>query len=109
MAFYRKWVDFVSFPLDSEKCYSSRQRLDLTNAMQVNDEDYSPEKGMETGVIVTMDQIIIEDDEFEEMQISNYGHVIIWTKKRVWYLQAQGTIERLIFTPRHPQYSHFDA
>jgi exosome complex RNA-binding protein Rrp42 (RNase PH superfamily) len=109
MAFYKKWVDFVSFPLDSEKCYSSQQRLDLTNAVSANTEDYTPEKVAERGIIVTIDQIIIDDDEFEEMQISNYGHVIIWTKKRVWYLQNQGNKEKLIFISRHPQYSHFDT
>lgn len=109
MAFYKKWMDFVNFLLDPERCYSSQQRLDLTNAVSVDTEHYTPEKVAERGINVTIDQIIIDDDEFEEMQISNCSHVIIWTKERVWYLQNQGNREKLIFIPRHPQYSHFDT
>jgi hypothetical protein len=104
MSIYKEWVDFVSFPLDPEKCYTRVQRLDITNAVSVNSENYTPELGTEKGVIVTKDHIFFDDDEFEEMLISDYGQVIVWTKKRVWTLQDQGHREKLVFLPRHPQF-----
>lgn len=102
---YTEWIDFVSFPLDPEKCYTREQRLDLTNAVRVDSGDYTPELGTEKGVIVPKNFIFFDDDELEAMSINKGGGVIIWTKKRVWTLQNQGHREKLIFLPRHPQYA----
>lgn len=105
MTIYKKWIDFVSFPLAPEKCHTKEQRLNLKDAVTVNSENYTPALGTEKGVIISQNLILFDDDEFEEMLISDYGQVIIWTRKRVWSLQDQGYREKLIFLPRHPQYS----
>ena len=50
------------------------------------------------------DLIVFDDDEFECMDISDYGDVQIWTKKRVWFLLRKETagMEKLIYVDRHP-------
>ena len=108
---YKEWVDFVTFPLDAEKCYSREQRLNLSEAVSVDSPDYTPELGTEKGVITPKQFIFFEDDEFEAMEITDYGHVFIWTDKKVWTLHNAGGLERLLYVPRHPNpedYSHMN-
>ncbi len=105
---FNEWVDFVVYPLDSNKVLNREQRLDTSKAIYVTDLDYTPEIGTEKGTIFTKDQIIFdfEDDEFETMWVSETGKIVIWTKKRVWtlYCRIDG-MERMIYLPRNPDLS----
>jgi hypothetical protein len=100
--FYKKWVDFVIYPLDSNKVLTREQRLDVSTAVLVTDANYTPELGTEKGVVFPKEQIFFDDDEFETMWMGETGGVIIWTKKRVWCLYKLEAMERMQFVPRHP-------
>ena len=100
--FYKEWIDFVVFPLDSNKCLTREMRLDISNAVSVRDSNYSPELGTKKGVIFPKHNIFFDNDKFEKMFISDLGQVVIWTKKRVWGLYRLEAMERMQFLPRHP-------
>jgi hypothetical protein len=95
---YRKWKDFVSYPLDPERVRTSEQRLDVSMVMSPDDPQYDARQGC----IITQSLIVSEDDRFEAMSIDDGGNVTIWTKKRVWGLFRFGGMEKLKYLPRHP-------
>lgn len=101
--FYKEWVDFVIFPLNGDKVTSREQRLDISNAVRVDDESYTPENGTECGVIFPKEWIFLDGDEFQEMFVGDDGQVFIWTEKRVWtlYCRLDGA-EKAIYLPRNP-------
>ena len=100
--FYKEWIDFVTFPLDSNKVISREQRLDTSTAILVTDSDYTPQLGTERGVIFPKELIFFDDDEFETMWFGETGQVIVWTKKRVWNIYILEALERMQFLPRSP-------
>jgi hypothetical protein len=116
MSLYYEWIDFVTFPRDPNRIMTKEARLECSNAIRIAKESLSSveeiNKQVELiakfGGVVTKDQIVTEDDEFEVMEITDYGKVAIWTKKRVWTLLRQGDMERLTFLPRHPQFSQIE-
>ena len=115
MTFYSEWVDFVIYPNDINRAWTKAARLDCSKAIRFEDGKYDESEINESdinerGLVVTKNSVIFEeDDEFETMQVIEGGRVLIFTKKRVWFLQHLANMERLIFLPRHPQYSHFEA
>jgi hypothetical protein len=111
MTFYSKWVDFVCYPNDINKAkWTKAGRLDCSKAVRTGNEQYDESDINERGYVVTEDRILLEDDdEFETMEITESGRVLIFTKKRVWFLYHLENMERLMFLPRHPQYSHFEG
>lgn len=110
MSFYYEWIDFVSYPKDPNRVITKSARLNCSQAIRTGSEKPIVEDIDKYGWIVTKENVIFEsDDEFEVAEITESGRVLIFTKKRVWTLQNQGDKERLIFLPRHPQFSHFEA
>lgn len=94
MSIYNKWVDFVTFPTDLDKITSEGQRIntfDLVHGLEG-----------EEGFLVTQNNILFDEDEFEAMEINKGGAVTIWTKKRVWTLHRDRGLEKLFYVPRHP-------
>ena len=106
MTLYKEWIDFVTFPKDVERVRSEEARLNITKAVYVDSEQYNQGLGDENGFVVTSNIILFDDDKFEAMEINTGGGVVIWTQKRVWCLQNQGTREKLIYLPRHPEFSN---
>lgn len=101
---YKEWIDFVIYPLDSNRVLTREQRLDTSNAIRVTDPNYTPTLGTEKGTIFTKEQIIFDfdNDEFEAIAIGYTGSVTIWTRKRVWALFKFEAVEKLRFLPRNP-------
>lgn len=59
----------------------------------------------EKAVVVTIETILIDDDDvFEAMELSEFGDVLIWTKKSVWTIRREGNWEKLLFVPRNPPF-----
>lgn len=105
MTLYKEWNDFVTFPKDPNKIRSKEARLDTANAVHNNSEEYNQGLVDEKGFIVTLDIVLFDDDRFEAMEVNSGGAVVIWTRKRVWCLQNRGTMEKLNYFPRHPEFS----
>ena len=101
---YKKWIDFVIYPLDSNRVLTREQRLDTSKAIRVTDLNYTPDIGTERGTVYTKNLIIFDfdNDEFEAIAIGITGSVTIWTRKRVWSLCKLEVMERMIFFPRNP-------
>lgn len=103
---YKEWIDFVIYPSDPNKISSLEERIDVSNAVRVESDDYKNhfELVHQRGIVCTIDQILFDDDKFEAMGINNYGDVCIWTQKRVWTLLRRfGEMEKLIFIPKNPE------
>ena len=101
---YEEWIDFVIYPLDSNRVLTREQRLDTSNAVRVSDKDYTPTIGTEKGTIYPKESVFFDfnNDKFEAMAIDNYGGVVIWTTKKVWFLLNDRGLEKLKYVPRHP-------
>ena len=105
---FREWHDFVVYPLEPDKVSSRAQRLDTSmgHRLQSNGEygdGYTPSSPR--GAVIPLSAVIIEDDQFEAMEIDDYGQVCVWTRDRVWALFRvgnEGGIEKLQYLPRHP-------
>lgn len=105
MTLYKEWVNFVSFPKDPNRIRSEATRIDTANGVYNNSEEYHQGLVDEKGFIVTSDIVLFDDDRFEAMEINSGGGVVIWTRKRVWILQNQENREKMIYLPRHPEFS----
>ena len=90
---FRQWQDFILYPLDPDRVNSLEDRLDISKADQ------------RTGFIFTFESAVQSDDIFEVTEISEYGHVMIWTRDKVWCLVREGNnagMEKMRYVPRHP-------
>lgn len=101
MTVYHEWVDFVIYPDNPRRVTSREARLMTSNAIVVTHSSQLP-KAREQGARAQLSNILFDDDEFEAMEINDYGEVFIWTKRRVWKLFRLYEYEKLIFFPRHP-------
>ncbi len=105
---FTKWQDFIRYPKNANKVGSRSDRLDISCGFYPEaDGQHSEEffSSSDNGAVVRIEDILWDDDVFEAMEIDDLGHVLIWTRDRVWFLQRQGrdlTVEKLIFLPRHP-------
>jgi hypothetical protein len=106
MTLQKKWIDFVTCPLDAERVKNEEARLNTANAVYYDSEEYKQSLVNENGFVVTLNVIIFDDDTFEAMEINSGGGVAIWTKKRVWCLQNQRNGEKLTYFPRHPEFTN---
>src|SRR5689334_8628096 len=106
MALFRRWVNFVTYPADSNKVNTLAARTDLTNAIWPLDNGQYPSIPDLTvvGAVVTISMIIPywSDDVFEIMEIDDIGNVTIWTKYSVWRLHKDRGLEKLLALPRNP-------
>lgn len=102
MTVYNEWVDFVTFPLDLDRVQTKEQRLDVSNAVYADSEEYKLGHGDEKGFVITLDRITFDGDEFEAMEVIEWGAVTIWTRKKVWTLHRDRGLEKLFRIKRHP-------
>src|SRR5262245_32361857 len=103
MALFHEWHDFVTFPLDPSRVRSMEQRLDTANAVDPRAAEYDPSTTGGARVSRTDLQLDGEDaDQFEAMEVTDYGDVAVWTRRRVWCLRREAGLEKLIYLPRHP-------
>ena len=104
---YKEWIDFVVFPSNPNKILTREQRVNTTNAVRFESEEYKNfELVHQRGFVYTKDRIIFDDDKLEAMAINSKGDVCIWTETRVWTLLRRfGDMEKLIYVPRNPDSS----
>jgi hypothetical protein len=100
---YKKWIDFIVFPSDTNKVKTREDRLNTKNALTQNERFENPELAKKLGYIVDWDGFEFKDDDFEAIWIDDIGNVIIWTDKRIWtlYQRIDGK-EGMIYLPRNP-------
>jgi len=103
---FNEWKEFVTYPGDSTRIKSREQRLDTSNAFRIGpDGKYSPEMSAEGAAVIPLSMIVSEGDKFDCMEVTDHGHVNIWTRDKVWFLTREGNdwrIEKLRYVPRHP-------
>jgi len=110
---FKEWKEFVTYPGDSARVKSREQRLDTSNAFRVGPDGKYPSEMFqcppaERAAIIPFSLIVSEGDEFDCMEVTDYGHVHIWTRDKVWFLTREGNnfqIEKLRYVPRHPPQS----
>jgi hypothetical protein len=51
---------------------------------------------------VTESELVENGDRFEAMFLGNYGAVVLWTEKRVWFINSDEGDEALVALPRNP-------
>lgn len=51
---------------------------------------------------ITRDQVEWFGDKFEAMQISPSGEIWVWVTEKVWGLNFEANLEKLLFMPRNP-------
>lgn len=106
---FKEYQEFVVYPLQADKVRHREDRLNIEHGFRINcagayPQDYSPSS--EKGAVVPLQHIVLEHDQFEAMQVSDSGHVTIWTRDRVWFLVHEGNdqqIERMKYVPRNPR------
>lgn len=100
---YKKWIDFVVFPSDSNKVKTREDRLKTESALSQNERIENPEVAKEVGYFVSWNDYDFKDEVFESMWIDEDGNVIIWTDKKVWSLHRRiDGKEKMIYLPRNP-------
>lgn len=100
---YKKWIDFVVFPSDSNKIKTREDRLKTENSLSQNEKIKTPELAKEVGYFVSWNDYDFRHEEFEAMWIDEIGNVIIWTDKKVWSLHRRlDGKEKMIYFPRNP-------
>jgi hypothetical protein len=107
---FKEWKEFVTYPGDPTHVKSREQRLDTSKGFRVGaDGSYPPEMSQcpaaQRAAVIPLSMIVLEGDEFECMEVSDYGHVFIWTQEKVWFITREGNdwqIEKLRYVPRHP-------
>lgn len=114
MVIYKEWVDFVIYTANSRDTQTFTQRLDTSKAVDLDSIDPKDTDAItkavalarERGAIVSKSSVVTGDDQFEAIEITNYGDVTIWTKQKVWRLHKlrgyECLYEKLLFSPRHP-------
>lgn len=115
MVIYKEWVDFVIYPGNAQQVHTHKQRLDVSNAVDLDKIDPNDTAIMSAAVDIARERgalasklvILANDDQFEAMEIDDYGNVTIWTKQKVWELRRQYGFdpkgyEKLFFSRRHP-------
>ncbi len=92
MCIFRVFKNFIMFPLDPSFIKSREQRLNIRLA------DSSKK-------IHLIEKSVFEQfgDEFEAMEINEFGDVILWTKKKVWHIHKNKKMEKLLYLPRNPE------
>ena len=97
MMLYKQWVNIAIYPLEPDHIQSREQRLSTENLMDAFGDDYHPgEPGF-----LTLSPMLLENEQFEAMEIDDYGHVIIWTNKRVLSILQDRGIEKVWALPRN--------
>lgn len=107
---FTQYQEFIVFPLDPDKVKSQQDRLNTGQGFRVNTNgvyppDYTPSS--EQGAVVPIEHIVFDNDQFEAMEVTDSGHVNIWTRDRVWFLMREGSnnqIERMKFVQRNPNF-----
>ena len=105
---FKQWREFVIYPLNSDKVKTFEQRVDISQAYRISSNEKYPqylEDNVKNGIIFDHATVVAGEDEFEAMNIDQFGHVIIWTIKKVWYLNKEGEnskIEKMRYVPRNP-------
>jgi hypothetical protein len=107
---FKEWREFVIYPGDSGRVKSREQRLDTSKAFRIGaDGQYPPEMRQcpiaERVAVYPLSKILSGGDTFECMEVSDYGHVYIWTRQKVWFIVhegIEGRVEKLKYVPRHP-------
>ena len=105
---FHEWQDFVIYPTEPQKVRTRTERIDVGLGWRRGSDgkypsNYSQSSGR--GAIIDQKFVVSCDDEFECLEIDDFGHVTIWTRKKVWLLTRTGHqsgIEKLIYVPRHP-------
>ncbi len=101
MPVFKHWVDFVVHPSKPGCIYSLAERLDTSQAVDPRSEKY--EWGMKA---IIFERDVFgghDDDELEAMEVTEYGGVTIWTRRRVWFVRSEASrLETLKYVPRHP-------
>jgi len=107
---FNEWQEFVTYPANSTRVTSREQRLDTSRGVRIGaDGHYPPEMfqcPLERRVAVISRSLVVwAGDEFECMEITDFGHVFIWTREKVWFITVEGNrrqIEKLRYVPRNP-------
>jgi len=102
---HREWVDFVLWTSAPDRVNSYAQRLTVSGAVDLAGPHRStrPDEVRAHGARITWAFLNrTTDDEFEAMSIGDFGSVTVWTKRRVWCIRREGSMEKLVFLPRHP-------
>jgi hypothetical protein len=106
---FHEWKEFVVYPLDSGRAHTLEQRLDTSRAFRIGpDGQYPPEyseAGVDRAAVIPLSTFLSGNDAFECMEIDDSGWVVIWTKRKVWFLAREGNdwrIEKLRCVPRNP-------
>ena len=104
MALYRHWVDYVRYAVDCHRVRSREQRLDISDAVRV-------EEIPVLGVEVAWERGIVERQlsidfagELEALEVDDFGDLIYWTEFYVAHLFRLDTgLEKLKMLPRNPR------
>jgi len=106
---FREWREFVVYPTNPDRVRSRDARLNTADAFRVGpDGHYPPDYhsgGNDRAAVIPLSTVIFGDDIFECMDVDDFGHVLIWTRDKVWFLNREGInggIEKLRYLPRHP-------
>jgi len=86
---FTKWQDFVIYPMNARKVKSRRDRLDTSKAYFPMDSGLYPNElhaSIENGAAIQIESVLRDGDEFEAMEVDDFGDVTIWTRDRVWYI-----------------------
>jgi hypothetical protein len=104
---FREWQEFVTYPLDPDRVRTKAERLDTSAAFRRGRDGKYPqdyEAASSRGAIIDLGIIVYDGDDFESMEVNDYGDVLVWTRQKVWLLLRKNTagMEKLIYVPRHP-------
>jgi hypothetical protein len=100
---YKKWINFIVFPSDTNKVKTREDRLNTKNALTQAEKFENTELAKKLGYIVSWDDYNFKDDDFEAIWIDDIGNVIIWTDKRIWSLHRRiDGKEKMFYLPRNP-------
>ena len=110
MLFY-EWKDIALYPLNSSYVKNIQDRLNISHGFKLNANGQYPPEYFEQHpesqcAIIELKTLLFDSDEFEALEIGEYGWVQIWTKNKIWFLITEGNdnrIERLKFLNRNPQ------
>src|SRR5262245_50084892 len=107
---FNEWKEFVTYPSYSTQVKSREQRLDTSKGFRLGADGHYPSEmssvpPAKRACVIALSTIVRGADEFECMEVSDYGDVFIWTREKVWFITREGNdwqIEKLRFVPRHP-------
>lgn len=100
------WSNFIIHPQHPQRVSTRQDRLDVSRALTLLPKGGSLGEVVSRGGITVSEMVTSAEDELVAMYIDEHGDVTIWTKRRVWILERNHGMEKLLLaarTPREPR------